>query len=70
MPTTGPQLRKERLTAYAASRRVTATAVALEMGVSRGQLYVIEASLAPDPKYVSAHREAVKTLRDATETAA
>ena len=70
MPTTGPQLQKERLNARARSRRVTATAVALLMGVSRGQLYVIEGQAKPDQSYVDRHREAVKTLSDAKGEAA
>ena len=70
MPTTGPQLQRERLRARSRSRRVTATAVALLMGVSRGQLYVIEGQAEPDVNYVQRHRDAVKTLSDATGEAA
>lgn len=65
MPTSGPTLRRERRRA-----EVSATAVALQMGISRQTLYVIERSAAPGTDYVTAYRAAVKTLSDAKDEAA
>ena len=54
MAVTGPELRKERLTAD-----VKVTAVAARMGLSRQSVHAIENAAAPDPERVNAYRDAV-----------
>lgn len=54
MPVTGPELRRERLTAD-----VKVTAVAARMGLSRQAVHAIERSAEPNPDQVAAFREAV-----------
>ena len=65
MPTRGPTLRRERRLAD-----VSATAVAAQMKISRQTLWAIERSVEVTPERVAAYRAAVKTLSDASETAA
>lgn len=62
MPTKGPTLRRERRAAD-----ITATALAVQMGLSRQALWAMEQAAVVTPDRVVAHREAVKTLRDARE---
>lgn len=54
MPTTGPQLRKERLAAD-----VKVTAVAARMGLSRQTVHGIERAAEPEADHVIGFREAV-----------
>ena len=65
MPTSGPTLRRERRAA-----EITTVALAAQMRITRQTLWTLEKSAAPSPEYVAAHREAVKTLRDAKDAAA
>lgn len=62
MPTAGPTLRRERRLAD-----ITTVALAARMGLSRQALWALERSAVVSPERVAAYREAVKTLRDATE---
>ena len=65
MPTAGPTLRIERLRAH-----VSATALAAKMGCSRQTLWALERAAKVSSERVISYRAAVKTLTDATETAA
>lgn len=62
--TTGLDLKLERVRA-----RLTVTAVAAQMGLSRQSVHGIERAADPGPERVRQHRAAVAELRAATETA-
>lgn len=63
MPTTGPQLRKERRAAD-----ITVTALAARMGVSRQTLHGWERAAVISPEFVTEYRAALRALRDGTGT--
>lgn len=65
MPTTGPELRKERRDAD-----VTVAALARAMGTTRQTIHGWERAVAVPIAFVEQHRAAVAALRDAKETAA
>lgn len=62
--TTGLDLKLERVRA-----RLTVTAVAAQMGLSRQSVHGIERAADPGPERVRQHRVAVAAIRAATETA-
>jgi DNA-binding XRE family transcriptional regulator len=62
--TTGLDLKLERVRA-----RLTVTAVAAQMGLSRQSVHGIERAADPGPERVRQHRAAVAAMHDATETA-
>lgn len=64
MPTTGPQLRKERRAA-----EVSVTRIAAHLGLSRQTVHAIERDAEPDPERIVAYRDALKTLRAGTVAA-
>jgi transcriptional regulator with XRE-family HTH domain len=64
MPTTGLDLKLERVRAH-----LTVTAVAARMGLSRQSVHGIERAGRPDPERIRQHREAVAVLSDDSETA-
>ncbi len=65
MPTSGPELRRERR-----AKELTTVAVHTYMGISRATLYTLERSAEVEPERVAAYREAIKALTAAKETAA
>lgn len=60
MPTTGPQLRKERRRA-----EVAVTAIAARMGFSRQTVHALERDAEPNPERVTAYRAALAAEVDA-----
>jgi DNA-binding XRE family transcriptional regulator len=65
MPTSGPELRRERRAA-----EITTVALAAEINLSRASLYTLEQSAVVSPERVAAYREAVKALTAAKASAA
>jgi transcriptional regulator with XRE-family HTH domain len=65
MPTTGPQLRKERRAA-----EITVQAVAARMGKSRQTIHGWERAVVVPPEFAAAFRAALDAIRDARETSA
>ncbi len=62
MPTAGPTLRIERLRAD-----ISVVALAAQLGVSRQTLWSMERAAKVAPERVAAYREAIESLRAATE---
>lgn len=62
MPTTGHTLRIERVRA-----RISVTALAAQMGISRQTLWTIERAAQVAPDRVADYRAAVRTLSDDTQ---
>ena len=65
MPTSGPELRRERRAA-----EITTVALAAQIGLSRASLYTLEVAAVVPPERVVAYREAIKALTAAKDTAA
>lgn len=66
MPTSGPELRRERR-----AKEITTVALAAQIGLSRASLYTLEKSAEVEPDRVTAYRTAIEALTAAkTETAA
>ena len=65
MPTSGPELRRERRAA-----EITTVALAAAISVSRATLYTLERAAVVEPTRVEQYRAAVKAIRDAKDEAA
>lgn len=65
MPTTGPQLRKERRAA-----EITVAAMSARMGKSRQTIHGWERAASVPPEFAAAYRVALSALRDAKEASA
>ena len=65
MPTSGPELRRERR-----AKEITTVAVHTHMGVSRATLYTLERAAEVDPAQAKAYRTALEALTVAKENVA